>query len=82
MAMSTKEYALLCKAAGQKLPSIKTQLDSLDSVLTSANQSANVALLDLTASEDFDSSELQAVADKVDALIGALITAGLMAEAE
>lgn len=39
---------------------------------------ANVAELDLTASETYDDAQLQAVADKIDAVIAALIAAGLM----
>lgn len=41
-------------------------------------QAANVAELNLTASVAYDAAELQEVADKVDALIAALVAAGLM----
>lgn len=41
-------------------------------------QAANVAELNLTASVAYDAAELQEVADKVDAVIAALVAAGLM----
>ena len=41
-------------------------------------QAANVAELNLTTSVAYDAAELQEVADKVDAVIAALVAAGLM----
>ena len=41
-------------------------------------QAENVAELNLTASVAYDAAELQEVADKVDAVIAALVAAGLM----
>lgn len=43
---------------------------------------ANVAELEMTASETYDDADTQAVADKIDAVIAALVAAGLMAEPE
>lgn len=41
-------------------------------------QAANVPQLEMTASVAYDAAELQDVADKVDAVIAALVAAGLM----
>ena len=37
-----------------------------------------IDLLELTASETYDDEEIQAIADKVDEVIAALITAGII----
>lgn len=45
-------------------------------------QSANVEALDLTASGTYSSTQIQSIADKVDEIISAMVTSGLMASDE
>jgi hypothetical protein len=67
--LNADEYAKLKLACRGEVSGIKA-------VITGAD---NVALLEMTASETYDADDVQAVADKADAIIAALIAAGLMA---
>ncbi len=64
--------------AGTNNTKMMTPLQTKNAIAALSPKAANVAALDLTASAPFDEAELQAVADKVDALIAALVAANLM----
>lgn len=53
-------------------------IEILNSVPEALTPAANVPELNMTADVAYDDAQLQAVADKVDAIIAALVAAGLM----
>jgi len=70
MALPDSEYLALKQACRKEMPHLRVRLD--------VEAATAVAALAMTAAVAYDASELQAVADKVDALISALQTAGIM----
>lgn len=76
MAIPHAEKVILTTAAGSHIPSILSALDDADDNDLSA--AASVDDLEQTISATYDQEEVQAISDKVDELLAAMRTAGLM----
>lgn len=70
----------MIKEYSPQTDSFNTDLKAyIDTKVGSLSQAATVAPLAQTISGTYDDAEVQAISDKVDAIIAALKTAGLMA---